>query len=48
MNSNNYWQLFLDTGAPEFYLMYNDAKKMENRYVFDSSGTGDSSHTLQG
>lgn len=48
MDSRNYWQLFLDTGAPEFYLLYNNARKMENGYVLDDPGTGASGHALQG
>ena len=47
MNAKNYWQMFLETGAPEFYLLYNDARKMENEYVLDSSGIGASCHTVQ-
>lgn len=40
MNAADYWQMFLETGAPELYLLYNNAKKMENTHVFDGSGTG--------
>ena len=28
MNAGGYWQLFLETGAPEMYLLYNKARKM--------------------
>ena len=38
MTARDYWQMFLDTGAPEFYLLYNNARKMENTNVLDSSG----------
>lgn len=48
MNSQNYWQMFLDTGAPEFYLLYNNAKNLENSYVLDSSRPGASGNRLQG
>ena len=47
MEAFNYWQMFLETGAPEFYLMYNKARKMENLHVFDDSGTGATGHQLQ-
>ena len=38
MNSADYWRLFLDTGAPEAYLMYSAAMKSEGTHVSDSSG----------
>lgn len=38
MESADYWRLFLDTGAPEMYLLYHNAKKMEKIDVSDSSG----------
>ena len=47
MNSKDYWQIFLETGAPELYLLYHKAQKMENANVFDSTGTGSESHKLQ-
>lgn len=48
MNAKNYWQMFLETGAPEFYLLYNNAKKMESSYVLDSPGPGAPGNSLQG
>jgi len=47
MLSQEYWKLFLETGLPEVYLMYNSARKMEKDHVFDNSGTGAAGHTLQ-
>ena len=47
MSANEYWQLFLQTGAPEFYLKYHQAMRMENPYVFDNSGPGAPGHRLQ-
>ena len=47
MKSQDYWQIFLETGAPELYLLYNNARKMENSNVFDNSGSGSQSHGLQ-
>ena len=40
MNEIDYWQLFLQTGAPEFYVKYTQAKRMEKTYAFDSSRPG--------
>ena len=47
MNAGDYWQLFLDTGAPEAYMMYTQAKRMETGHVFDDSGIGAPGHGLQ-
>lgn len=47
MRSQDYWQMFLETGAPELYLMYNNARKMENTNVFDNNRSCDQSHGLQ-
>ena len=33
MNALDYWQLFLETGAPEMYLMY-CKRKSEETHVF--------------
>ena len=47
MDAANYWQLFLETGAPEMYLLYQRARKTEERYVFDSEGYCPARHGLQ-
>lgn len=47
MNSENFWQLFMETGAPEMYLLYNKARKMEETHVSDGPGTGAESFGLQ-
>ena len=47
MNAKDYWQLFLDTGAPEVYLLYSRQVKSEAQYVFDNSGYRPESHGLQ-
>lgn len=39
MNSAFYWEVFLETGAPEMYLYYQEAKRSEEAYVSDSTGT---------
>lgn len=47
MDAQNFWQVFLETGAPEMYLLYNKARKMEEIHVLDDSGPGASGHKLQ-
>ena len=38
MNARDYWNFFLETGAPEYYLMYQNALKMEGNHVLDDPG----------
>ena len=38
MEARDYWQLFLETGAPEAYLLYSSQVKSEAQYVLDHSG----------
>lgn len=47
MKTSDYWQLFLETGAPEYYLLYQNAMKMENDHVPDDPGHRPSGHGLQ-
>ena len=47
MKSTDYWQIFLETGAPEMYLLYQNALKMENNHVLDNQGFGAAGHILQ-
>lgn len=47
MNAANYWQLFLDTGAPEMYLLYQRAKRTEEDYVSDDPGHCPAGYGLQ-
>lgn len=47
MKSELCWQLFLDTGSPEAYILYNEAKRMEQSHVSQYKGAGDSGHTIQ-
>lgn len=47
MNAKDYWQLFLETGAPEAYLMYSKQLKMEESHVFDDPGYRPQSGGLQ-
>lgn len=46
MTSQDYWQIFLETGAPEMYLLYNSACKMEKCDVRENTGTGTESYSL--
>lgn len=47
MDAKEYWQLFLETGAPEAYLMYSSALKMEENHVPEGSGSGAAGNRLQ-
>lgn len=47
MKSELYWHLFLKTGSPEAYLMYNEAKRLEKIHVPQHEGTGGAGYTLQ-
>ncbi len=35
MNSQFFWNVFMQTGAPEAYMLYQKAKRMEDMYVPD-------------
>ncbi len=47
MDAKDYWQMFMETGAPELYLLYHNAQKMEKNHVLDDSGTGPAGYSLQ-
>ena len=47
MKAKDYWQLFLETGAPEAYLMYSKQQKSEAQYVYDHPGRCASCDGLQ-
>ena len=47
MNAQDYWNLFLDTGAPEAYLMYSHLAKSEDTHVLDDSGNRSAGHGLK-
>lgn len=47
VDSKIMWQMFLETGAPEMYLLYNKARKLEVANVPDDSGIGPESNSLQ-
>lgn len=47
MTASDYWQMFIETGAPELYVMYANAMKTEERNVPEDKGVGASCHGLQ-
>ena len=47
MNATDYWRLFLETGAPEMYLLYSNAKSKEKPHVSDSPGHRPEGNGLQ-
>ena len=47
MKASDYWQLFLETGAPEAYLLYSKQLKMEGKHVPDDPGDRPQSYGLQ-
>ena len=47
MNAKDFWQLFMETGAPEAYLMYSKQLKMETHYVYDNSRHRTTDYRLQ-
>lgn len=47
MKSQELWKLFEETGAPELYLLYSNARRMENRNAFDDPGTCPAGSELQ-
>ncbi len=47
MDSQGYWKVFLDSGIPEYYLLYNRAKKLEEADVLYHQGVGSSGQSLQ-
>ena len=40
IQSQYFWNLFLETGSPEMYVMYNQARRMEEADVSDYQGSG--------
>lgn len=47
MESGMFWQLFMETGAPEMYMLYHKAKRTEDAHVSDDTGTRSAGHTIQ-
>lgn len=47
MQSVDYWNLFLETGAPEAYLLFQKARKLEAIHVPDDASAGSAGVGLQ-
>lgn len=47
MNAQDYWKIFLETGAPEMYLLYNKVRRMEETDVSDDARLGSAGFGLQ-
>ena len=47
MEAKDYWRLFLETGAPEMYLFYSRAQRMEAQDVPEDKGLSASRYGLQ-
>ena len=46
MTAQDYWNLFLETGAPEMYLLFNRARNMEVSNAPDGTSFGFEGNTL--
>ena len=46
MDRRDYWTLFMETGAPEWYLLHK-AMQTEGNHVFDDPGDRTQSYGLQ-
>ena len=47
MDIKDIWQVFLETGAPEMYLLYNKARRMGETNVSEDPEPGAAGHSLQ-
>lgn len=47
MNAQEYWKIFLETGAPEMYLLFRQQCRQEDKHVLEDSGIGAACHRLQ-
>jgi len=47
VNATDYWNFFVETGVPEYYLLYQKALKMEASHVPNDSGHCPPGHGLQ-
>ncbi len=47
MKAEDFWNVFLETGAPEAYLLYSAALKTEGNHVPDDPGCSPQSVGLQ-
>jgi hypothetical protein len=47
MDAKMLWQLFVETGAPELYMLYNMARKTEGVHVPNDTRTCSAGHEIQ-
>ena len=47
METADYWKFFMETGAPEYYLLYHRSLRMEVRHVSDHPGHRSAGYGLQ-
>lgn len=47
MNAELFWQVFIETGAPEAYLLFQKMRRTEGGHVSDNQSTGAESYGLQ-
>ena len=40
MNSQDLWKLFRETGSPELYILFSNARKLENANALKDSSVG--------
>ena len=46
MNPDGIWQVFIETGSPEVYLIYNRVRNTEENNVFNDPRSGATGHGL--
>ena len=47
MNASDYWNLFMETGAPECYLLFQAARRRAEQDVYEDPGTCAPSNGVQ-
>ena len=47
MKAQEYWKIFLETGAPEMYLLFRQLSKQEENHVLDDAGFSAACNRLQ-
>ena len=47
MDAKDYWSLFLETGAPEWYLAFQACKRTEEANVSECGGSGAAADGVQ-
>ncbi len=47
MDSNYYWELFMTTGAPAYYLAYQSCRRTEDEDVSQNTGSCPSTDGVQ-